>query len=1216
MRSHLCTLAILASLLLLLLAATSKQTVNCLTEGEQQSGGEIQVPSVSSNRNADSPTNKVVLEDPTSTIGPERTKLQTSLDTNRDSINNNNDNNNKNTADKQNNAKSKRQEEGFEDDSEYEGFEESEGDLPVKQQEGKPYSGQPPLPPPYKPDGYLPQPQYEQPPPAYQQPQQNYSAPPIYSQPAYQQPAPVYEAAPVYQQQAYQQPAIVSNYSAAPVYQQPIVAPVYEQPAPVYQQPIVAPVYQQPTPVYEQPAPVYQQPAPVYEQPAQTYQQPAQTYQQPAQTYQQPAQTYQQPAQTYQPAPVYQPAVLPYVAPIPAIVSNYSQPIAVTYQSASNYSAPPVYQQPIYQQPAYKPVPVPAYKPPSYQQAVAPIVSNYSAQTNYIQPPSYRKQNYVQQQQQYPIGKVGNYSSIQSYPPMQRYSLAELVPYIPMTSIPSDKWAMYYYRATPYRLCPKNVYMNPPGPKDIEMAFVFAQQQLAQSRGATINYLNSTQPSSSWAGRHQIFSFLNQQSARMDEDGLLFELVSQYLSDRACLTKWDRYRYLPSASKFLTSASYPGTHACANAYKEQAQWGGNKLQYCIQSKYRTYDGFCNNPWHPYWGKANICHIRLLTPDYADGISAPRNSYNLRIPLPNPRLISNYIHFEIPIDSPYNLMKMQWGQFINHDITNTALSSYDGLVDCCKNPGIRGCWPIYVPPGDRFYSQYNVTCLSFIRSGVCPLCELGPRQQINKNSAYLDASHIYGQSIEQANKLRVFRGGLLRTSSAKNGEVLLPVSSSQEQQCAGVCFEAGDNRVNQHPALTALHTLLLRNHNIHARQLAIRHPNWSDEILFQEARRINIAEYQMITSAEYLPIVFGPQLTAYYRLMPQKGYTYYEPKTDPTTWNEYSTASCRFGHSQISSTFGLYQRVMGYGNRQDPKQTFRLKEWFMRTGFLTDGLMKPLINGLIDKQAEAVDPWITQDVRNHLYQSHKDHSGGDLAATNIWRGRDHGIPGYIHYVEYCFNYRVRNWKDLQLFIPQYTLNQLRKLYRVIENIDLFTGGMSERHFPGADIGPTFACVNGLQYHHLKFGDRYWFEHANQAGSFNPAQLEEIKRTTLARLLCRTAYLPQVPRYAFLQPSVYNPLINCNQVGELNYNLFWWMSIMDETENTGETNKLIWRERERSINTQLTISSTHLSDDDGRYGTQIYEDEMKTGEKVWFIRTKFKWMTVVNLLHCYC
>lgn len=928
---------------------------------------------------------------------------------------------------------------------------------------------------------------------------------------------------PIYQPNVYPQFQPHQQQQPEYMYQQP-------PPPPPSYAPIPVPKYSMPIATSYEPAPPsanygqyqeYQPPMPVYQEAPMNYSTypKIESYKQPEVIYQPvplPKPVYQPPQQQQQQQPIYmppQPSYQQQQQPIQQVV--YSQP-----QQQQVYQAPVKQQQQQYVQP----------QPQQQQQNYSTPVVSYQKPMNYVQPaPVVSIKPQYQQQQQH---QQTNYQAGQSKP-VGQYSPADLASIVSFSGYRANHWSLLYYRNSPYRLCPKNIYANGPGRKDIEAAFAWAQKQLEASYNRNIQFLNSSQPS--WPARHQVFSFMTQKNARMDEEGLLVEIVSQYLSDRACLTKWDKQRYLPQLTKFISVNQFPNSHSCSNLYRNQ--WQG-QLKYCVQSKYRTYDGFCNNPYHPYWGKSNVCHIRLLSPDYADGISTPRNSYNQKCPLPNPRYVSNFIHIELPLESPYNLMKMQWGQFINHDITNTALSSYDGLVDCCRDPQTRGCWPIYVPPGDKFYGPLNVTCLNFIRSGVCPTCQLGPRQQINKNTAFLDLSQVYGQNQEQANSLRAFRGGELRFSIGVTGEQLLPIAAaSSEQQCAGSCFVAGDSRVNQHPALTALHTLLLRSHNKHARALAARHPDWNDEIIFQEARRIVIAEYQMITFGEYLPIVFGPMLSAYYHLIPSKsGYTQYQPKADPTTWNEYSTATCRFGHSQIQSTFGLYGQILAQSQQKETDPKFPLREWFMRPSFISEGKTPLIINGLLSRVAGAVDPWITNDVRNHLYRSHKELSGGDLAATNIWRGRDHGIPGYVHYVEYCFNYKIRTWKDLSLFIPYYALNQLRKVYRCVENIDLFTGGLAERHFPGADTGPTFACVNGIQYYHLKFGDRYYFEHGGQAGSFNPIQLAEIKRTTLARLLCRTANIKEAPQYAFLAPSQFNPLVNCSMVGEINYNEF--------------------------------------------------------------------------------
>lgn len=63
-------------------------------------------------------------------------------------------------------------------------------------------------------------------------------------------------------------------------------------------------------------------------------------------------------------------------------------------------------------------------------------------------------------------------------------------------------------------------------------------------------------------------------------------------------------------------------------------------------------------------------------------------------------------------------------------------------------------------------------------------------------------------------------------------------------------------MNQQPPLTLLHTLLLREHNLLCRQLSALNPHWSDERLFQEARRIVIAQVQHITYTQYLPVILG------------------------------------------------------------------------------------------------------------------------------------------------------------------------------------------------------------------------------------------------------------------------------------------------------------------------------------------------------------------------
>jgi hypothetical protein len=60
-----------------------------------------------------------------------------------------------------------------------------------------------------------------------------------------------------------------------------------------------------------------------------------------------------------------------------------------------------------------------------------------------------------------------------------------------------------------------------------------------------------------------------------------------------------------------------------------------------------------------------------------------------------------------------------------------------------------------------------------------------------------------------------------------------------------CFKAGDVRANENIGLATLHTLFLREHNRLARGLEKINAHWTDEILFQTARKILIAELQHV-----------------------------------------------------------------------------------------------------------------------------------------------------------------------------------------------------------------------------------------------------------------------------------------------------------------------------------------------------------------------------------
>ncbi|KAK3096155.1 hypothetical protein FSP39_023817 [Pinctada imbricata] len=91
----------------------------------------------------------------------------------------------------------------------------------------------------------------------------------------------------------------------------------------------------------------------------------------------------------------------------------------------------------------------------------------------------------------------------------------------------------------------------------------------------------------------------------------------------------------------------------------------------------------------------------------------------------------------------------------------------------------------------------------------------------------------------------------------------------------------------------------------------------------------------------------------------------------------------------------------------------------------------------------------------------------------------------------------------------------------EDVDLFTGGLSERTLPGSAIGPTFSCIIARQFHNLKVGDRFWYENPLLMTGFTEGQLAQIKRVTLAKLLCDNYNLQFMQRDVFRFVSPRDP-----------------------------------------------------------------------------------------------
>ncbi|CAH0719647.1 unnamed protein product, partial [Brenthis ino] len=580
-------------------------------------------------------------------------------------------------------------------------------------------------------------------------------------------------------------------------------------------------------------------------------------------------------------------------------------------------------------------------------------------------------------------------------------------------------------------------------------------------------------------------------------------------------------------------------------------------------RYRTHDGTCNNFNRPRWGATMTPVQRFLQPVYSDGIQAPRKSV-FGATLPSAREVSALIHEDKNAENPgITHLLMQWGQLVDHDITSSSQSrGFNGSVPrCCKDGGKDfiprefmhpECMPIAVPPSDPFYGPRGVRCLDFVRSSPAPRddCALGWREQFNQVSAYIDGSPLYASSARQSDKLRLFRNGMLQYGRVQQRRPLLP--PDRDELCRGGavstdCFKSGDARVNEHPGLVAAHIIWLRQHNRMAQELTHLNPHWSDEKIYQETRKIVGAMIQHITYREFLPIVLGTEVMRLFDLdLVQKGYYRgYNPKTNASPASSFGSAAFRFGHSLVQPSlvrFDRFHRPITNNVSLHDELTNPSNIWSM-------GAVDRLLLGMVNQPIQKRDEFITEELTNHLFQTPHFAFGMDLAAINIQRGRDHGVPPYTAWREPCGLTVISGFEDLMRVMPARVVRKLKVLYRHVDDIDLFTGGMAERPVVGGLVGPTFACVIAQQFSNLRKGDRFWYENGGFESSFTPAQLQQIRRISLAQVLCRTLdSIDNVQPFVFLSPeNTDNERISCRNGLLNNFDLSPWIEINSESNN---------------------------------------------------------------------
>jgi len=193
----------------------------------------------------------------------------------------------------------------------------------------------------------------------------------------------------------------------------------------------------------------------------------------------------------------------------------------------------------------------------------------------------------------------------------------------------------------------------------------------------------------------------------------------------------------------------------------------------------------------------------------------------------------------------------------------------------------------------------------------------------------------------------------------------------------------------------------------------------------------------------------------------------------------------------------------------------------------------------------------EDLVNRLFQdpNNPNLGGLDLTALNIQRARDWGIPSYNEYREACRKTvsrgenpnpggtfgKVNDFDELTKdgFLTNDDVRVLKDAYADVNDIDLFIGAVLEEKAGDSILGPTFRCLIAEQFKRLKYGDRFFYENCRSrwrktVGAFSWPELEEIKKSSMARILCDNSDVEEIQVNVFNKNTGSrgdNPIVPC-------------------------------------------------------------------------------------------
>jgi hypothetical protein len=551
---------------------------------------------------------------------------------------------------------------------------------------------------------------------------------------------------------------------------------------------------------------------------------------------------------------------------------------------------------------------------------------------------------------------------------------------------------------------------------------------------------------------------------------------------------WDR---LPKPVALMTLTGLRMTLRRHNLYDttgESADWGPEMPPPGPRLLVRTPDGTGNDPVLPDMGSAGSRFGRNVPPDV---------TYPLDVLVPNPRTVSQELlaRREFIPATTLNLLAAAWLQFEVHDWMSHGTNEAD-------DP-----WLVELEADDPWPEHP----MQIRRTKVDPTSDGQPPTYRNTETHWWDASQVYGSSpiIEK----------LIRTGTAGHvvlsPEGVIPFDPPNMPPIPGVDF-AGITG-NWWLGLVMMHTLFMREHNSICDNLASVYPYWSDDQLFDHARLINAALIAQIHTTEWTTALLADADLELGMRVNWWGF-----QGEPL-WK-------RFGRltksEEVSGVPGseLYYHGAPYAMTEEFVAVYRMHplipdEYSIRKPSGNDLIQEYNFTELSGVHTHLVvdDPRIGLD--DLFYSFGTSHPGAivlhnyperlrrfnepdgtilDLAATDILRSRERGVPRYN---EFRRQFHLKPATTFEEFSDDVTVvADLKRIYASPEEVDLMVGLFAERPPEGFAFSDTAFRVFILMATRRLKSDRF-FTYDYRPEVYTPEGLRWIESNTMSSVILR-------------------------------------------------------------------------------------------------------------------